>query len=155
MNQRHFLITCTWDALNVNASQTKILWNSAKIGSNHVFLLEQLKNYQDRTKHHCKKNSMVPWHGRACREMRGEMLRIGQQQGRSNFSKFQVLAWMTIMSKRRSLNQLDNCQKYAHILSWNACTWHELVGQTSYGQWTNLLDPLQNGHKLVTDDWQD
>ena len=54
MNQRHFLITCTWDALNGNAIHTKILWNSAQIGSNHVFLLGQLKNYQDRTKHHAK-----------------------------------------------------------------------------------------------------
>ena len=34
-NQLHFLITYTWDALNVNANRT-----------NHEFLLEQLKNYQ-------------------------------------------------------------------------------------------------------------
>ena len=32
----------------------------------------------------------------------------------SNYTKFQVLAWMTIMSKRRSSNQLENCEKYAH-----------------------------------------
>ena len=29
----------------------------------------------------------------------------------------QVLAWMTTISRKRNLNQLENCQKYAHKLS--------------------------------------
>ena len=42
MNQDHFLITCNWDALNVNANRKKILWNSTKRCLNHVFLVKTL-----------------------------------------------------------------------------------------------------------------
>ena len=44
MNQDHSLITCTCDALSVNANQTQILWNSTETCSTHVFMPEQLKN---------------------------------------------------------------------------------------------------------------
>ena len=47
MNQHHFLTTCIWDALSVNASSTNILWKNTKTCSDRVFLLEQLQNYQD------------------------------------------------------------------------------------------------------------
>ena len=96
-DQHHFLTTCIWDALNVNANRTK----------------------------------------RYC-----ELADIKKQ---INYTKFQV------MSKRRRMNQL----KYAHKSCLNASILHELVGQSSYGQWTNLLDQSQNGHKVVADDWQD
>ena len=41
----------------------------------------------------------------------------------SNFTKFLILVWTIISTKRRNWNQLENCQKYAHKLSWTACTW--------------------------------
>ena len=34
----------------------------------------------------------------------------------SYYTKFQVLAWMIINSRRKNLNQLENCLKYAHKL---------------------------------------
>ena len=43
MSPHHFLITCIWDVLNVNANQMKSLLNSIQRCSNHVFLLEQRK----------------------------------------------------------------------------------------------------------------
>ena len=46
---------------------------------------------------------------------------------RSSSTKSQVLAWMIINSRRRSLNQLANYQKYDNELSWNVCIWQELV----------------------------
>ena len=46
---------------------------------------------------------------------------------------------MVINSDRRNLKQLDNCQKFAHRLSWNVRTWHELEGLTFCGQSTSLL----------------
>ena len=42
-NQHPFLTTCTWDALNVNASRMKVLLKSAEKCSNHEVLLQQLK----------------------------------------------------------------------------------------------------------------
>ena len=56
---------------------------------------------------------------------------------------FQVLAWMIINSKRRSLNQLENDQKYAHWLSrigrpnilWSV---HALA--RSVTKWTQVCD---------------
>ena len=52
---------------------------------------------------------------------------------------------MITISTKRNLNQLENCQKYAHTLSLNACTWHEWVDLTFYGQRTNLLDTKWTG----------
>ena len=45
-NQLHVLITFVWDAVNVNVNRTKFLLRTTKICSKHVFLLEQLQNYQ-------------------------------------------------------------------------------------------------------------
>ena len=38
----------------------------------------------------------------------------------SNYTKFQVLAWMITYSRKRNLNQLENYLKYAHELHSNA-----------------------------------
>ena len=70
----------------------------------------------------------------------------------SSYTKSQVLAWMITISRKRNLNQLENCQTYAHKLSRNACTWHHLVDLTFYGQWTNVLDQSPGGQELVTID---
>ena len=64
-------------------------------------------------------------------------------------------AWMTVTSSKKNSNQLENCQKFAHNLFWNACTWHELGGQTFYGPSTNLQDQWLNGLRHATDDQQD
>ena len=45
---------------------------------------------------------------------------------------------MVTISRKRNLNQLETCQKYAHKLSWNACTWHELVDLTFFGHVNKL-----------------
>ena len=62
---------------------------------------------------------------------------------------------MTITSKKKNSNQLENCQKYAHKLFWNAFTWHELEDLIFFVQWTNLHDQSQNGPKHVTNAWID
>ena len=48
--KHHSLTPCIWDALNVNANQTKSIQVSADECSDHGFLLEQLKNC------HCGRN---------------------------------------------------------------------------------------------------
>ena len=35
----------------------------------------------------------------------------------SSFTKFQVLAWMITISRKKTLNPWENCQKCAHKLS--------------------------------------
>ena len=54
-----------------------------------------------------------------------------------------------------NFNQWENCQKYAHRLFKNACTWPELDVLIFFGLSTNWLVQLPNGLKHVTDDWQD
>ena len=44
----------------------------------------------------------------------------------NRFTKSQVLACMITNSRRKNSNQLEKCQKCAHNLSENACTWHEI-----------------------------
>ena len=46
-NPHHFLTMKTWDVLSVNANQVKQLLHSKRRCLNHVFLLEQQKNYLD------------------------------------------------------------------------------------------------------------
>ena len=45
--QHHFLTINIWDVLNVNANRTIFLLTNTKRSLNYVFLLEQLKNYED------------------------------------------------------------------------------------------------------------
>ena len=52
----------------------------------------------------------------------------------SNCTKLQLHALMTINSKKRNWDLLENWQKYALEFFWNACTWHALVDQTFNGQ---------------------
>ena len=47
-NQHHFLIMFSWDVLNVNANRMMLSFKNAQRCLNHVFLLEQMKNYQVR-----------------------------------------------------------------------------------------------------------
>ena len=47
----------------------------------------------------------------------------------------------------------DHHFKDAPKLFWNACTWHVLEELIFYVRWTNLHDRLQNGPKLMTNDW--
>ena len=78
-----------------------------------------------------------------------------QRKRQSSCSKLQVLAWMIITSRKRDLDSVGDLSKVRTQMYWTACTWHELVGEIFYGQWTNLQDQSQNGHKLVTEDGQD
>ena len=66
---------------------------------------------------------------------------------------FLIFVLTITKSKRRNWKTKVNCQKFAPILSQNACTWHELVDLTFCGQSTNWHDLSQNGLKHVTDDW--
>ena len=68
----------------------------------------------------------------------------------SNSTKYLLHASMTIISKKKNENLLENCHKYAPKLFWNAYTWHVLDDLIFYGQWTNLDDQSQNWPKLVT-----
>ena len=118
-NQLHFLITYSWDVLNVNANRTRILLMNTERCLNHVFLLEQLKNYQVE-KSFTQKPSHGPTTWKDMLENASSDIANWQTKKWSNYTKFQV--------SRRMFN------KFALKLSWNVCTWHELGDQTFYGQ---------------------
>ena len=71
----------------------------------------------------------------------------------NNSTKYLLHALTTITSKKKNWNLLENLQKYALKLFWNAYTWHVLDHLIFYGQWTNLQDQSLNGPKLVTNDY--
>ena len=146
MNQHHFLTTYTWDAHNVNVSRmTSSLINTGRC-SNREFFLERLNNYQGR-----KKLTQRRLRGpTTLKDMLKNALRDianWRTKRQSSYTKFQVFAWMIINSKKkRSLNQLETYQKYAHKF----CTWHEPEDQTFCGRSTNLQEQSPGGHKRVT-----
>ena len=51
---------------------------------------------------------------------------------------------MTINSSRKNSNQLENCQKFAHKLSWNACICHESEDQTFMSSVNKLARAVTN-----------
>ena len=61
-NLHHFLTTCTWDALGVNANRMKQPKNSTRGCLSHVFLLEQQKNcWGGRNLTHKQKRGPATW----------------------------------------------------------------------------------------------
>ena len=149
MNQHHFLITCIRDAPNVNASPTKSSFMHTVKCSNHELLLEQLINYQGGRNFTQK----LPRGHTTRKDTRRSTLWdiVNWQKWQSSCTKSQLLALMTLVSRRRNWNRLENYQKYAHRLSWNAKTWHELVDLTFLGRSTNLQEHLPSWQELVTE----
>ena len=99
---------------------------------------------------------MVLWHGWSRKEVCGTILWVGEQDDSATLQKYLLPALMTITSKKKKWNLLENCQLPALKLFWNAYTWHELEDPIFHGQWTNLHDQSQNGPKHVTNariDW--
>ena len=114
-NQHHFLTTNIWDVLTMNANRMKSLLGNTKKCLNHVFLLDQLQNYQG-GRNFTQKLSRGPTTWRDMLRNASRDTANWQTKRQSSCTRLQVLAWMIINSKRRSLNQLENYPKYAHIL---------------------------------------
>ena len=64
----------------------------------------------------------------------------------SSHTKSQVLAWMITISKKRNLNQLENCQKKKKVTT--NCLEMLVRG-------TKLAEQTSHGQRLATDVWQD
>ena len=151
-NQRHFSITCTWDALNVIAHRTNHSSNNIKRCSSHVFLLGVQHNFLD-----CKNLMQKPLHGPTIWK---DMLKSAwkdnanwRKRRQSNITKFPVFAWMIIHARRKNWNQLELSEVRSQMVL--KCFYLvRLADRIFYGQWTNLHDLSQNGHKRVTDNWQ-
>ena len=100
----------------MNADQMKQLLKHFQRCLNHVFLLEQLKNYR------CGENfTQKLWLGTTTwKDMLENVLSdtvSWQTRKWSNCTKSQALAWMTINSSWKNSNQLEISQKFAHKLS--------------------------------------
>ena len=62
---------------------------------------------------------------------------------------------MNINSSRKNSNQLENCQKFARRLSWNACAGHELATRYLMVCQQTCNSSTKMDSRLATDDWQD
>ena len=77
---------------------------------------------------------MVLWYGGSCKELCGAILWVRKQDD-STATKYQLVASMTITSKKKKWNLLENCQKHALKLFWNAFfgtywkTWCSMVSE--------------------------
>ena len=72
----------------------------------------------------------------------------------SNSTKYPLHASMTIISKKKKQNLLENCQIHALKLFWNAWTWHGLEDLIySMVIERSLNGRSKNGPKLVTNDY--
>ena len=128
-----FMTTCIWDVLNVNAHRTRILLRTIQRCLNHVFLLEQLKNYLGGTKLAPKQSlgsDDMESHAKRCVESYCELANKKPEQ---LYKSSLLHACSTITSKRKNLRRSKNCPKYADSWSKNACTQPELVDPTFLG----------------------
>ena len=64
------------------------------------------------------------------------------------FTKSQFHA-LIINSKKKKMDQLENCPQFAHKLFWNVFFWFVVVDLIFYGPWTSLLVRSQNGPEHV------
>ena len=122
MNPQHFLITKNWGCTQRACKPNEIIVEEyTKMYESRVSAgaTEKLPGWEKPSR---KNSRVVPRHGRSCSKMRWEILRAGTQNGEEQSYK----VWSPCLerittSRRKNLNQLENYQKYAHKLSWNAC----------------------------------
>ena len=115
-NPHHFLTMSIWDVLSVCANRMKQLLNSMRTCLSHEFSAGATEKLTG-----CENFTRKPLCGPTTWK---DMLKNAlsdtvnwQTRKWSNCTKFQVPAWMIIMSGRKKSNQLENCQKFAHKLS--------------------------------------
>ena len=149
-NQHLSLIMKTWDVLKDNVKLAKILLTITEPCLDHEFPRGELKNYQTR-KIFVFLRGLTIWKVMPRNVWNGIV--SWRTRRFNNSTKYLLHASMTIISKRKKQNLLENCQMYPLKLFWNAYNWHVLKDLIFYGQWTNLHDPLQNGPKPVTNDY--
>ena len=70
---------------------------------------------------------VVLWHGGSCKEVCGTILWVGKQDDSTTQQSIHSMhRSMTITSKKKKWNLLENCHKYALKLFWNVHAGHEL-----------------------------
>ena len=94
MNPHHFFTMCIWDALSGSANQMKQSLNRTQRCLNHIFLLEQQKNYRGRQKPHTQ---TVAWsydiEGHA-QKLCWAILWVSRQQSGATLQSFaSLLGW--------------------------------------------------------------
>ena len=121
-----FLTMFIWVALNENAKRGKMLWTNTEICLSRGSLQEQKKNYLV----HGNLAQTSP-HGPMILKVIQRNVRSDIASWRtkhtSNCAKLQLHALMTINSKKKNWDLLENCQKFAHRLFENVCIWRALV----------------------------
>ena len=106
-NQLHFLITYTWDVLNVSANRMKSLLRNVQKWKNPVFLLEQLKNYQ-------VGKSLTQRPSRGCTTWKdmlenalSDIVKIGKQESGATVQSLKPLpGWSSIQAGRTRISVL-------------------------------------------------
>ena len=118
-SQFHFLI-------NVNVNRPKFLLRSNR----------KIVSVGETSLKNCPVASR---YGRICEKVRWEVLWVSKPKVRAVVQKSQLFAWMMTTSRRRNLNQLENCQKYVP----------QIVLTFLYLTWIGRLDILWSVNKLA------
>ena len=72
---------------------------------------------------------------------------------RTIIQRLHSVSWWSSIQKKKNEWQLENYQKYARRLYWNAFIWIVSADQTFYGQWTVRQELSRSGTELVTKYW--
>ena len=152
-NELQFLITYIWDAPNVMVIRTNSLVRITRKCSNHESLLEQLNNYQGgkilTQRRWC---GPTTWMGRAqkCVERCCELANKKTKQ----FFKVSSPCLDDHHFKKEELETVGALSKVcSHIVV--KCLDLARIGRPDILWLVNLLDQSHDGHKFVTDVWQD
>ena len=132
-NRHHSLTMFIGVVLNENVKQTKILWIIIEICLNPKSLQAQrksclfLRNLAQTFPH-------GPMIWKVMQRNALNDIANWRTEHPSNCTKLQLHALMTINLRKKKWDLLENCQKFAHKLYWNACTLHESEDQTFCGR---------------------
>ena len=138
-NLHHFLTTCTWDALSVNANRMKQSKNSTRGCLSQVFLLEQQKHWRSgRNLSHKQKRGPATW--------KDMILWCGKQESGATLQSFASLfGWPssqtggTGISWRIVRSLLANCLEML-VRGKNWTTWHLVVSEQARKMISHKMD---------------
>ena len=127
-SQHHSLTMFIWVALNEHAKRAKILWKITETCLNPESLLGLSKKttlFRETRREHFL---MVLWHGKSCKEMRGNTLRTGEQNNSTVIQSRNTMPWWPkeIVNWKKQINSTitrsHNCmpwrQKRRNEICW-------------------------------------
>ena len=97
---------------------------------------------------------MVLWHGRSCKEIRGKILRSGEQNNSTVIQSRNAMHGRPSFLKTKKMVSVGELSKVCSQIVLNCLHLARICRFDFYGPWTHLFVRSRNGQKLVANVWR-